>query len=540
MPAGGTVSFTASVQGTTDQGVVWQVNGVTGGNASVGTISPTGLFSLYTAPALIPNPAAVTVTAISQADSSRKDTATLTITVGVQISPSNATLHLQDAQCASTAQFSAQVTGSENTAVQWSVNGLAAGSPDASFGTISDTGLYTAPQALPDPLRFDVVAQSLADSSQAGRARVTLSSGGPGINRNAQTVPVLLGTSGGNVNDQSASSCCSGTLGALVTRGGKNFILSNAHVLARSGKASAGEVVGQPGLVDNACSQGEPIANFSQAVELHVGGTSVADAALAEVVDGQVDPSGSILQLGPLSCGVAQNAPPAASVATPVIGMPVAKSGRTTGLTCSTIAATNVTVLVDYDTVCGGSTTFTVTYNDQIEIDSATFSDSGDSGSLIVNAQTAEPVALLYAGDDTSTIANPIQTVLTALADPQDNSVVPTLVGGATHPVEACTGPVHATSVQGRAWVRPSAQALARAVAAKERGQRVLMQNAAVLGVGVGRETPGEPVIVVFVEQGKHPPAIPAQIDGVRTRVKAVKRFHAFGASCARGAAAEN
>jgi hypothetical protein len=82
---------------------------------------------------------------------------------------------------------------------------------------------------------------------------------------------------------------------------------------------------------------------------------------------------------------------------------------------------------------------------------------------------------------------------------------------------------------------------LARAVAAKERGQRVLMQNAAVLGVGVGRgETPGEPGIVVFVEQGKQPPAIPAQIDGVRTRVKAVKRFHAFGASCARGAAAEN
>jgi hypothetical protein len=496
-------------------------------------MSPTGLFSLYNAPATIPNPSSVTVTAISQADSSKKAAATLTITIGVQVSPASTTLHIQDAQCSSTVQFTSQVVGSDNPVVQWSVNGRASGSPDTTFGTVSDSGLYTAPGALPDPLRFDVTAQSLADSTQTGRARVTLSSGGPGINRSFQTAPVLLGTSGGNVNDQSTNSCCSGTLGALVTRGGKNFIVSNAHVLARSGNASTGEVIGQPGLVDNSCSQGSPVANYSQAVKLNAGGTSVADAALAEVVDGQVDPTGSILQLGPISCGIAQNAPPASTVATPVIGMPVAKSGRTTGLTCSTIAATNVTVLVDYDTVCGGNTTFTVTYNDQVEIDSTTFSDSGDSGSLIVNAQTAEPVALLYAGDNTSTIANPIQTVLTALADPQDPSSVPTFVGGAPHPVEACTGPANATSARSHAWVRPQAQALARAIAAKESHKKSLMAEPAVLGVGIGAgDTPGKPEIVVFVEQGKPVPAIPARMDGIKTNVKSVKRFHAF-ASCA-------
>ncbi len=52
--------FTATVSGTSDNSITWQVNGVTGGNASVGTISATGL---YTAPSVIPNPASVTVTA---------------------------------------------------------------------------------------------------------------------------------------------------------------------------------------------------------------------------------------------------------------------------------------------------------------------------------------------------------------------------------------------------------------------------------------------------------------------------------------------
>ena len=52
--------FTAQVSNTNDNAVTWQVNGVTGGNTSVGTISSSGL---YTAPSVIPNPASVTITA---------------------------------------------------------------------------------------------------------------------------------------------------------------------------------------------------------------------------------------------------------------------------------------------------------------------------------------------------------------------------------------------------------------------------------------------------------------------------------------------
>jgi len=57
--------FTATVTGTTNTSVNWQVNGVAGGNATVGTISTSGLFQ---APATIPAPTTVTITAIYQTD----------------------------------------------------------------------------------------------------------------------------------------------------------------------------------------------------------------------------------------------------------------------------------------------------------------------------------------------------------------------------------------------------------------------------------------------------------------------------------------
>ena len=63
--------FTATVTNTTDTAVTWQVNGVTGGNATVGTINSSGL---YTAPAVIPNPASVTITAFITDNSSYRGT----------------------------------------------------------------------------------------------------------------------------------------------------------------------------------------------------------------------------------------------------------------------------------------------------------------------------------------------------------------------------------------------------------------------------------------------------------------------------------
>jgi hypothetical protein len=68
--------FTATVSGSTNTQVSWQVNGTTGGTPAAGMIDPTGL---YTAPTVVPNPASVTVSAISQADVTKSASATVDV-----------------------------------------------------------------------------------------------------------------------------------------------------------------------------------------------------------------------------------------------------------------------------------------------------------------------------------------------------------------------------------------------------------------------------------------------------------------------------
>jgi hypothetical protein len=71
---GSTQAFTATVTGTTNLAVTWNVNGVAGGNSSVRTINAGN----YTAPAMSPG-ASVTVTAVSVADPTKSDSATVTL-----------------------------------------------------------------------------------------------------------------------------------------------------------------------------------------------------------------------------------------------------------------------------------------------------------------------------------------------------------------------------------------------------------------------------------------------------------------------------
>ena len=529
VPVGGNLFFTATVTGTTNKAVTWEVNGTPGGDATVGVINSSGV---YGAPTAAPSPPTVTVTGVSQADTTK--TASQAITVTLLVVPGQATLNISDAVCNSVQGFGE--TGAFN-GVNWGVTLNGVPQP-ASFGTFS-ANTYVAPDALPDPSTFNVTATSQLDAAIKGNASVTLQAGSPSLYQNLEFLPIKLGTSGGNVNDTSGNFCCSGTLGSLLVRNGTSFILSNNHVLARSGKAQVGEQIGQPGLVDNRCAPGTTVANFTQAVKLNPGGVSVADAAIAQVVSGAVDPTGAILGLGPTSCGVAGAAPPANTTATPTIGMLVAKSGRTTGLTCSTIAAVNLQVQVQYENTCGSQSTFTVTYNNQIDILSTTFGGPGDSGSLIVDAQTAEPVGLLYAGSDTDTVANPIQTVLTAFADAQGH--VPTFVGGATHTVPACTGTTgpfsaSAQSALGSAQRWPSNQEVARVATIKENHAPAMMSDPAIVGIGVGAgDGPGEAAIVILVDKDKTHGPIPAEVDGVKTKVRLVKHIRAFGAACSEG-----
>src|SRR3982074_2504423 len=64
VPIGGTRQLTATVTGTSNTGVTWSVNGVANGNATVGTVNTSGL---YTAPPVIPSPDTVTIAATSVA-----------------------------------------------------------------------------------------------------------------------------------------------------------------------------------------------------------------------------------------------------------------------------------------------------------------------------------------------------------------------------------------------------------------------------------------------------------------------------------------
>ena len=169
---GQTQAFQATVTGSTNTNVTWEVNGVAGGGTASGTISATGVF---TAPAVLPSGANATVTAVSQVNP--KDSASVTVSlqdnIVVSLLPPSATVSTGAAQV-----FTASVTGtgSPSTAVTWSVNGIAGG--NSTLGTIvangATTAVYTAPTQPPNPATLNVTATSVADTSKSANASVTV------------------------------------------------------------------------------------------------------------------------------------------------------------------------------------------------------------------------------------------------------------------------------------------------------------------------------------------------------------------------------
>ncbi|MGO8787919.1 MAG: hypothetical protein ACLQVL_11145, partial [Terriglobia bacterium] len=169
--AGASVQFTATVVSSTSTTITWTVNNVLGGNSTVGTVNSTGL---YVAPASVPNPATVTVRAVSSAESYPYGSAIVQIT-GPAVSPSVTVSPLDPlATAGSTVQFTATVTGTTNTAVTWSVNGVAGG--NSTVGSISSSGSYAAPTTAPVPPTLVVTATSQADTSQSASTTLTVTS----------------------------------------------------------------------------------------------------------------------------------------------------------------------------------------------------------------------------------------------------------------------------------------------------------------------------------------------------------------------------
>jgi hypothetical protein len=258
-------------------------------------------------------------------------------------------------------------------------------------------------------------------------------------------------------------------------------------------------------------------------------GKSLVDAAIAQVVPGTVDPAGTILQLGRNNNGAlpTDGPPHEGTGVAPRVGLAVAKSGRSTGLTCSRIDAIDVAITVEYQKGCGTGSVLKKRFTNQVTVAGGEFSAQGDSGSLIVTQDTADPVALLYAGSDTDTIGNPVGDILNAFADPASGEK-PIFVGTpAPHPVAACSlaGPIAASTASA-----PSASA-AQASASNEELQQVgnvkdrvapqLLSHPEVEAVGTGSslDEPGKPAILVFVAKGQHRSDIPSEVDGIRTRM---------------------
>lgn len=229
-----------------------------------------------------------------------------------------------------------------------------------------------------------------------------------------QTPPIKLGTSGGWRHDLANGFCCGGTLGSLIQVNGVQYILSNYHVLeadivsgGNSQVAQTGDPVIQPGLIDLSCNalNAQDVATL---VKLSSLPDSNVDASVAQIIAGQVDSSGAILDIGTISSQTVGAS----------LSQKVKKSGRTTGLTRSSISGLNATVSVTYDNECAGGTAFTKTFTGQILIKNknrgVSFIAGGDSGSLMVQDVTTSPqaVGLLFAGSSTTAVANPINAVL--------------------------------------------------------------------------------------------------------------------------------
>jgi hypothetical protein len=190
--SGATQQFTAAVSGSSNTGVTW--------SATAGSITSSGL---WTAPTVTAS-TAVRVTATSVASSTSAASASVTVnpsavpvSVAVNITPGSALVASNGS-----VQFSATVTGSTNTAVTWK----------AGFGSISASGLYTAPASGTDT----VIVTSQADPTKAASATVTVQSSSPQVG---------TGGGGGTTAGPGGNAYCtpSGTWSGASTDGPANL-----------------------------------------------------------------------------------------------------------------------------------------------------------------------------------------------------------------------------------------------------------------------------------------------------------------------------
>jgi hypothetical protein len=202
----------------------------------------------------------------------------------------------------------------------------------------------------------------------------------------------------------------------------------------------------------------------------------------------------------------------------------VAKSGRTTGLTCASVSALDLDVNVDYYKDCAETKPYlTKTFTHQLAVSGNQFSDAGDSGSLLVNTADAEPIGLFFAGGMDAAgvsqgVANPAVDVLGELSAQAGGGTSYSFVGAADHAVSCLNyGDNTTAAAQGRTL---SDTEVTRAQQALGQARMLVNPSAGILGVATGKSSdhPGEGAVIVYVDENLAA-TVPATVDGVRTLV---------------------
>jgi hypothetical protein len=191
-----------------------------------------------------------------------------------------------------------------------------------------------------------------------------------------------------------------GTLGAIVTRGGKYFILSNSHVLADAGLAKLRDHIIYPGSLDLGAMPKNLAGRLVKFIKFKTGGAFVnrVDAALCSI-----DKS----RLADLNFAIhGVKGSPKTAVAKR--GMKVVKCGRTTGRTTGhKILDVNFRTVIHYDGVGD------VGFLDQVLCER--YSRPGDSGSIVCDEKSGRILGLHFAGASGGSVFNPIDQVIDAL-----------------------------------------------------------------------------------------------------------------------------
>ncbi len=555
---GTTDQFSATLPNGAAANVNWSiVDGQNDPSIGQGSINASGL---YTPPPLLSRDAVqVEFKASSKNDPPATAIYVLTVTPGFvqSLTPQNASL-----ASGGTIHVTSEIAEVNSGSIHWSVTAGANGGGELGpqYGVISGAGchhsplsyticsaIYTAPHSLPANASSIYVMASFANNPHlAATLHVLLNganfSNSPLENQSAQTGYVEMGSSGGNANDYDSSQdrrgdqyvtdCCGGTLGALVQDRASNlYILSNNHVLAESDQGRSGDIIVQPALADLNCNPqaGRTVGSLRYVVPLEDPRTNV-DASLGAATPA-VDPSGGILGLGAPSGGRLSPAPPAAGMGESLTAdqldhLQIAKSGRTTGLTCGVVNTVDLSVQVDYYYDCAETKpSFTKTFTNQIGIPGTGFADSGDSGSLVLDSSNAQPIGLLFAsgGDNSSqgfSVANPIQDVLNELdRESQTEGQQFQIVGGAPHPITCSNYDLNA-GAGASPKLSPEQEAEARS-AADSAAAALMRPDSGILGVGTGRslDAPDEAAVIVYVDKNRSAVAVPKTVSGLRTVV---------------------